>query len=406
MAWKRPSDRIGDLIRQGAELVLSIPSEWVDELDEATMSAGPTRTVADDPVLAAAARRTNRSNLKHWALANVRDPGVPVSANLGPEPLGIARDLVRRGLDDGSLDAYRIGQNVAWRRWMQIAFDLTSDPDELRELLDISSQSITSFIDATIAGISAQMQLERDELTRGTHAERREVVALILEGAPITRQRAQEKLGYNLDQAHTAAVVWSDAAVSDLSSLESAVDALAPEPSTRSLAVVASAATRWVWVPGSIDRDSARLRAVLDQHPEVRVALGTTASGVDGFRRSHLDAVTTQRMLARLNSTRQLASFEDVQLVSLIIHDPELAERFIKNTLGHFETASPELRNTVLCYVNEQCNAARAATRLYTHRNTLLRRLARADELLPQSLERNSVHVAAALEVLHWRGDR
>jgi hypothetical protein len=34
----------------------------------------------------------------------------------------------------------------------------------------------------------------------------------------------------------------------------------------------------------------------------------------------------------------------------------------------------------------------------------LLRRLARADWLLPQPLGRNGVHVAVALEAMRWRG--
>ena len=84
--------------------------------------------LADDPVLNAATRRSTRANLLHWAAANVSDPGAPVPANLGPEPLGIARDLVRRGLNESALQAYRVGQNVAWQRWMSIAFGLTSDP--------------------------------------------------------------------------------------------------------------------------------------------------------------------------------------------------------------------------------------------------------------------------------------
>ena len=73
---------------------------------------------------------------------------------------------------------------------MEIAFDLTSDPAELHELLDVCSRSISAFVDSTLAAIAAQIDLERDELTRGTHAERREAIALILDGAPITRQRA------------------------------------------------------------------------------------------------------------------------------------------------------------------------------------------------------------------------
>ncbi|MDT5184257.1 MAG: hypothetical protein QOJ20_2428 [Mycobacterium sp.] len=50
-------------------------------------------------------------------------------------------------------------------------------------------------------------------------------------------------------------------------------------------------------------------------------------------------------------------------------------------------------------------SASRAAARLYTHRNTLLRRLARADELLPRPLAESSVSVAVALGVLRWRGN-
>jgi len=32
--------------------------------------------------------------------------------------LDLARDVVRRGLEEAILDVYRIGQNVAWRAWM------------------------------------------------------------------------------------------------------------------------------------------------------------------------------------------------------------------------------------------------------------------------------------------------
>jgi DNA-binding PucR family transcriptional regulator len=59
----------------------------------------------------------------------------------------------------------------------------------------------------------------------------------------------------------------------------------------------------------------------------------------------------------------------------------------------------------VLTYVRELGSTSRTAQRLYTHRNTVLRRLARADELLPRPLAENAVAVAAALEVLRWRGE-
>src|ERR1700692_3186845 len=187
MEWERPSERVCELMRSCAEVLVSVPQEWLEEMHRATLSSEYMRTIAGDPVLAEATRRSNRANLLHWAAANISHPCEPVPANLGPEPLAIARDLVRRGLDASAVDAYRIGQNVAWRFWMQIAFGLTSDPQELRELLDVSAVPIHSLFDRTIAGIYRQMEVEREELTGGTHAERREVVELILDGAPITR---------------------------------------------------------------------------------------------------------------------------------------------------------------------------------------------------------------------------
>ncbi|MEK1147765.1 helix-turn-helix domain-containing protein, partial [Mycobacterium ulcerans] len=116
-------------------------------------------------------------------------------------------------------------------------------------------------------------------------------------------------------------------------------------------------------------------------------------------------ALTTQRMVAGLNSRQRVALFADIQLIALIAQNPEAANDFIKNTLGDFESAGAELHKTVLTFVNEQCSIGRTTKVLYTHRNTLLRRLDRAQQLLPRPLDHSSVHVAVALEALQWRGN-
>jgi DNA-binding PucR family transcriptional regulator len=109
-------------------------------------------------------------------------------------------------------------------------------------------------------------------------------------------------------------------------------------------------------------------------------------------------------MLARLTSPQQVARYEDVQLVALLTAEPTQVEEFLADTLGGLLTADAEVREAVGAYVRELGNASRTAQRLYTHRNTVLRRLARADELLPRPLAENVLGVAAALEVLRWRG--
>ncbi|WP_244522269.1 PucR family transcriptional regulator [Geodermatophilus africanus] len=379
---------------------------WVETLHAAALGGPRMRPVAEDPVLAAVTRRANLANLLHWAAANVQHPGRRVPANTGPESLEAARDLVRRGLDESALDAYRAAQGVAWRRWMQICFELTSDPAELRELLDVSALSIATFIEDTVAATSERMRAERDELTRGAHAERRAAVTLLLEGAPIGRARAEAQLGYGLAGPHTAAIVWSGAGVA-FEQLEAAAEAVVRAGgAAHRLTVVASAAALWLWLPVASAPHAGQLAGELAAHPDVRVAVGRPGRDVDGFRRSHLDAATTQRMVARLTSPQQVARYEDVQLVALLTAEPTQADDFLADTLGDLLDADADTRHAVLTYVRELGSTSRTAERLYTHRNTVLRRLARADELLPRPLADNVVGVAAALEVLRWRGPR
>jgi len=401
-SWPVLSRRGRELFRRGAEIVHDPRAQWIDELHAAALGGSRVRAIAEDPVLAEETRRTNVANLLHWASANVRRPGQRVPPALGPEEVAMARDLVRRGLDVQALDSYRTTQGVAWRRWMEICFELTSDPTELHELLDVSSLSITTFLDDTVAAVSALMDAERLELTSGTHAERRATVALLLEGAPVSRARAESQLGYRFAGRHTAVIVWSspDTGTGELEAVAEAV--MRAAGADRRLTVVASAAALWLWLPVAAP-PSDRLAAAVSRHPEVRVAVGRSGDDLDGFRRSHLEATVAQQLLANRPAGRQVAAYPDVQLVALLSQDPGRAEEFVADTLGALAHAEPELRGVVLTYVREQCNASRAAAALYSHRNTVLRRLARADELLPRPLAEDVVHVATALELLEWR---
>jgi DNA-binding PucR family transcriptional regulator len=402
LEWERPSPRVAELIRSGASLVLEAPEEIFAEVDAAVL-ADADHPLASDPVLAEAIRRQNHANLVRWAEANFRDPGAPVPAEPGTEAIAIARDLVRRGLDVDALQGYRIGQNIGWQRWMALAFELTSDPDELRELLDVTARSIFTYVDEMLLRLATEVDRERERLTRDTHVQRLEVVSLILEGAPIAATRASARLGYELDRPHTAAVVWSDRPETDPGDLEQAAEAVGRAAGARPLTVVASVATLWVWVAGETAPDLDVLGGDLGTLLDVRVAVGPTARGMQGFRRSHLDALATQRLMHRSGALR-VASYEDVQVVALATADEERAQEFVARTLGDFASAPAELRDTVRVYLREGSNASRAARVLFAHRNTVLSRLARAEALLPAPLDGRGLAVGLALEIVHWRG--
>jgi DNA-binding PucR family transcriptional regulator len=98
------------------------------------------------------------------------------------------------------------------------------------------------------------------------------------------------------------------------------------------------------------------------------------------------------------------ARFADVQLAALALQDEQRAREFVARTLGPLAGADRELRDTLGVYIGEHFSAARAARALYTHRNTVLNRLQRAERLLPAPLAGHGVEVGAALEIAQWLG--
>jgi DNA-binding PucR family transcriptional regulator len=287
---------------------------------------------------------------------------------------------------------------------MRTAFALSQDPAVLRQALEAGSTSVAGFVDDMVAALSEQLRRERAELARSSHARRFEVVSLILESAPITTGRASAQLAYDLRRRHTAAVLWTDPRHPDQAALAQAAEALGPATGARQvLTVIASSSSVWAWLAAAADTDADAVTAATAAHPAVRIAVGPAGTGADGFRRSHFDAVATQRLMSRRPGLR-IARFADVQLVTLAIQDEQRAREFVTRTLGALADADPEIRDTLCVYVREQFSAARTARALYAHRNTVLNRLQRAERLLPLPLAGHGLEVGVALEIAQWLG--
>ncbi|BBZ56727.1 MULTISPECIES: PucR family transcriptional regulator [Mycolicibacterium] len=395
---------VQDLIRRAAEVASAGSASWIGEVDEAAHSATDMQSFATDPEVRALFLRDIHAHVQHWAAANVAHPGRRVAAFVDDVET-VARTLVYRGHAEASVDAYRLAQNVAWRRWMNIAFELTTDVDDLRDMLDITAESIATFLDESITALTARIAVEREQLLRGRDAIRLEAVSLVLAGGRTNVAATERALGYRLNQAHTAIVVWTTDASPSLSELERAVDDIARHLGATSMVrTVASAGTVWAWLGGIDTGRLSSVESVVDSRSLHQIAIGSTGAGVDGFRTSHLDAVSTQRMMARLNTSRAVASFGDVEGVLLLTASPDLADRFVAATLGPLDNDHAELRESLHVFLREVCNVSSAADRLFTHRNTMLRRIKRANELLPRPLEDNVINIGMALEIRQWRG--
>lgn len=407
-AWPSPSPAAAELIRAVIGRLLADPEPLLEAVAAAVLGARRTEQTADAEVTAAI-RASNRVNMTHWAAATMEDPGARVAPYLGPETVTIAREIVRRGLDDTTLEAYRVAQNLVWQHYMRTAFALSDDHATLAEALEVSSRSIFTFIDDTLAALHAEMDNERALVADRTHTELAEVVNLILEGAPIAIERASRRLRYELEREHLAAIVWSEGVgMRDLGELEAAAEAVSRASGGGvPLTVVANASTLWTWFAAPAGAQAADLEAARrGARPPagVRVALGTPGFGIDGFRRSHLQALTTQRLMRRMPDPAAFAAYAEVRLVALAAEDEARVGEFVTATLGRLARADPALRETVRTYAREDFSVARTARALFTHRNTVQGRLRRAETLLPVRLAGHGLEVGLALEIVHWLG--
>jgi DNA-binding PucR family transcriptional regulator len=389
-------------VRAVAERMRDALPELLPTVNAAILDSAPV--LASDPVLAHLTRASTNANVTRWVAATADRPDRPVGVDVPPEALDLARDVVRRGMErDGLLTAYRTGQNLVWARWMRCARDEGLEGEDLLAVLQAGSGSLFGFVDGILNAIAARMEQERDELIGGAPARHRETVGLILDGAPIAEARASARLGYELARAHTAAILWAEETTVEHGELERLALELARVLGARPpFSVSAGRAARWAWISG-IEPDPDTLALTLEgMATDLFVALGSTRTGIAGFRDSHLEARAAQRLLMRNPQGPRRAAYADVQVVALASQDERRAAGFVADVLGPLARSDEELRETVRVFLQQDCSAARSAALLHTHRNTILKRIARAETLLPRPLAGRGLEVRLALELLRW----
>jgi len=395
--WPPPSCEVADAIRSLCQRLLTETDAVVDAL------AGPALVAQNDPALLADAslveedRALNRSDLVQWLTANVQHPGRRVEPYVGPRTTAYINDLVSRGIAPDFADAWRVALGIGWRRWLEECVAHCADPGLLVGVLDVSAKSMAQYALDSVAtlreaGLAAAMG--------NAGADAIALIQLIASGAPMAEDLAEGRLRYRLARWHVGLVLWVDDP-EQADALDEAIPAVRAAAAGRSALVArASVTSRWIWLSGPGIPDLHHVEKVLAMADEVRAAVGRPGHGIEGFRSSHQDALAAQALVTRLGADRRLIAYADVELIDALTKDRASARRFVVNTLGPLAEADPALRQALLTYVQCGFNTTRAAANLYAHRNTVERRVSRANELSAVKVEDNPTHVAAALLVL------
>ncbi len=403
--WPSVPQRILDLMRTGAELALQLATSPVvlDELEGGNFKPLGADNQYVDPLLATKQRRAIRAGIIHWLNGVIERPDQPVSAFLVEEAvLGLSETFPTQAAQV-LLSNARSVQDIAWQYWMKIVFQLTQNPAELQQLLEISSVSISTFIDDSLQLGMQRMKQNAEARKSGQLEALRELIAQIIAGDAADLPQAERLLNYPFGQMHHSAIIWSeeiDTGISDLESLAAAFQKACRQ--TTSLKVMVSPSLIWAWASAEFPVNEKVLAAALKNKEHIRISYAEGGAGVDGFRRAHLDAQAAQRVLGRLKSNVQRVSYDRVRLMAFLSKDAQSIQHYASHVLGDLAQAPAAVRQSLHAFLECGCNATEAARRLHTHRNTLLRRLAKAEDMLPRPLAENRIQVAVALEALYW----
>jgi DNA-binding PucR family transcriptional regulator len=328
-----------------------------------------------------------------------------------------ARALAQRDVPLSALiRAYRIGHARFLDAAMQYAAALGPQRSVpvIVELVNRSAQ----WVDRITDQVGVAYEQERDRWVSSRSGLRQQWVSQLLDGGPVDISRAEEALAYRLDGVHIAAVAWPDAAVATRDAVtlfDQARALIAAEVGAvgRPLMVPIDEREARMWfAPRSPDSvNLARVRAALETSGlMLRLALGNPEEGLDGFKRTLLQAERAKAVaLAAGPRFARVVLYDEVAPVALMASDLDALRRFVGQVLGELagdDERNEWLRETLREFLARNRSYAATADAMFLHRNTIQYRVAQAMERCGHSFDNPEamLNVQMALQVCRWLG--
>ncbi|MGX7677534.1 PucR family transcriptional regulator [Jatrophihabitans sp. DSM 45814] len=339
----------------------------------------------------------------------ITDVGPPVAAT------EYGRRLAQRGVPIIALiRAYRIGHGRFLSRCVEELAKRSIDVDLMTEVILRLVEVSFRYIDQITEQLVVTYQAERDRWLLARNAGRAARVRAVLAGEEIDPTDVESALGYRLLQHHLGAVVWVTGDAQGAESLvmlerlaTTAARALGGDG--RELFVPRDETVAWIWIPlgiGGVSRVDATSVAAFEGDASARIAFGEPGYGVEGFRQSHLQAVSTQTLALAARPGVRVTAFADVGTVALLCSDLPAARSWIWATLADLaidDEPHERLRETLLLYLSTGSYRETAA-QLTMHKNSVHYRLGKAREALGAPIDKHHADLELALRACHYLG--
>lgn len=297
-----------------------------------------------------------------------------------------ARAMASRGHSvDVMLRFYRLGHEYFTEKLSDSITERIDDPAiALKTFVDLERYGFR-YIDRISSLVAAEYVAELDRRQNRARAERDEVVRALLAGEHVNGARAERLLSHRLTGRQIGFVCWADDGGVDLEGFARRVGRHLGASNTLVVADGPVAVWGWASITGDVRTSLASMAAELPGDREyVHVAVGSPHPGAAGFRTSHLEAVSTRRVIELSGrAAPSITEFSEIALVDAITRDLDAARAFVAAQLGDLARDDAKERGeraALLAVLDARGSLTTAARTLGIHKNTVLQRMRRAEE--------------------------
>jgi DNA-binding PucR family transcriptional regulator len=272
------------------------------------------------------------------------------------------------------------------------------------------------YIDRVSERVIDVYQLERDRWLLGQTAVRAVRVREILAEKEVDADLAESALGYQLRKhQHVGMILWLPKGTrggEGLARLDRLTNGIAEELNccTKPLFAARDETLAWAWLPFGSHRDVAwdvLASAVEDGDPTARAAVGDVEPGVEGFRRTHRQAVRAQELAMAAGPGARVTAYAQVAPIALMCTNFDDTRAWVWSVLGALavdDERCARLRETLQTFLATGCSYTATASHQILHKNTVQYRIRKAEETIGWPLHARRRDLEVALLAIQYLG--
>jgi DNA-binding PucR family transcriptional regulator len=274
------------------------------------------------------------------------------------------------------------------------------------------------YVDRISRLVLTTYQTERDRWLANQNRMRVLRVREVLQAGEVDIDEVANAIRYPLRRVHLSLIAWCGESEDEdeLAAMERCITELSKSVGAqeRPLFIAADRVTGWAWIP--LPEDAAphavsRLSEFVKARPDAPlIAAGEPLPGVDGFRRSHQQALATRAVvLASESHTPAVTVYSDPGLVLAAQFCADLVQTrtWVGDVLGPLASATDSderMRETLREFLHSGSSFKATADELHLHVNSVKYRIQRALERRGEPIADNRLDVEVALLLCHWFG--